>query len=162
MYFGFSCNKGKAADPLYGEIIEPGSSCYISSLTKKGNRLNAERASCYRTSCDYTTKGYNVTILFDTSYTTVCPKEGGKVSVRGLDGEFLCPDFNLICTQKDTICSDAIECINKKVLETPSVYDYKPVGNFQSFSSFRNSLLGSGFMNVMRLMICFVFVLELF
>jgi hypothetical protein len=135
-FFGSSCAIGKAANTIYGEIIGIDSSCFISSLTKKGNKLNYEKATCFKVTCDYTKKKYTVRIAIDAGYSVECPTEGGKMSVSGLDGEFLCPDFNLICTQT-TVCYDAIDCINKKVVgeESSYTYNYIPIGNYQKLSS---------------------------
>jgi hypothetical protein len=132
-FFGFSCTVGKPANTVYGEVIGNDSSCFVSTITKKGSKLNVEKATCFKVTCDYSKKVYSVGIAIDSGYTAMCPTEGGKVSVSGLDGEFLCPDFNLICTQS-TLCIDAIDCVNKKVLSVPSTYNYTPVGNYQSLT----------------------------
>jgi hypothetical protein len=141
-FFGFSCSMGKPANSIYGEIIGLDSSCFVSNLTRKGDKLNTEKATCFKVSCDYSKMKYTVSIAISSGYSVECPTEGGKMSVSGLDGEFLCPDFNLICTQS-IICNDAIDCINKKVIGQVGSYNYKSVGNYQTISSI-TSVTNSG------------------
>ena len=109
-----------------GETYSNHSFCILSSLIKE-NTKNVElysktlRADCYEMFCSLR----SLTIKIFNDY-IVCPRGGGKVTVEGYKGYFLCPDYNLICSGT-VLCNDLFECIDKKseIKETSYEYDYE-------------------------------------
>ena len=64
----------------------------------------------------------------------VCPREGGMIKIgignnpeyTNFRGYLFCPDFNLICTtDKDKICNNINDCINKKSEYKTPIYNYE-------------------------------------
>ena len=135
-YFGFSCTIGVK---LYdGEIISPDSLCFISSLNIPGKTIT-ERSICYNVECKSSTRVYLVTLQFDSKdYKIECPTAGAKLKIDGLNGEILCPDYNLMCTKSNS-CKETIDCVDKMSLGLPSTYDYKLFGNYQFLNSINNT-----------------------
>ena len=109
-----------------GETYSNHSFCILSSLIKE-NTKNVElysktlRADCYEMFCSLR----SLTIKIFNDY-IVCPRGGGKITVEGYKGYFLCPDYNLICSGT-VLCNDLFECIDKKseIKETSYEYDYE-------------------------------------
>ena len=111
---------------MTGETLSDHSYCILSSLFKE-NSKNVElfsstlRAICYEMFCSLR----SLTIKIQNDF-IVCPRAGGKITVEGYKGYFLCPDYNLICSGT-VLCNDLFDCIEKKseIKENSYVYDYK-------------------------------------
>lgn len=122
-----SCVNGLSYYPSsLGEEICPDCNCFQSSLTPVGDSASTAFKGnyfpiCYKITCNYTESYYIVSIG---NSAVVCPKEGGSITVNGYDGQLECTDFNLMCTQENGSCSDAIECALNNVTFREPVYGY--------------------------------------
>ena len=122
--FEYYLNKDIAE--LTGEEISEHSFCFLSSLYKN-NILDAKyysqnvRAICYKLFCSEK----SLTVKIHDDY-IVCPRSGGKIKVKGYEGYFLCPDYNLMCTGT-VMCNDLFDCVDKEseVKEESFIYDYE-------------------------------------
>ena len=105
---------------ITGESLSEQSFCYQSTLLKDGLVFNntIPRAICYESFCS----NRSLTIKIRDDY-FVCPRAGGKISVEGYSGYFLCPDYNLICSGT-VMCNDLFECVEKKSEAKEESYNY--------------------------------------
>ena len=109
-----------------GETYSNHSYCILSSLVKeKSNNVEliskTLRGVCYEMFCS----AKSLTIKIHTNY-ILCPRSGGKITVEGYKGFFLCPDYNLVCSGT-VLCNDLFDCIEKKseIKENSYEYDYE-------------------------------------
>ena len=117
--------KSSALQSIIEEKQSTNSFCYLSSLVKN-TKDNYElissniRAICYETFCS----SKSLTIKIDNDY-FVCPRAGGKITVRDYEGYFLCPDYNLMCSGT-VLCNNMFDCVDKKstIKEESYNYDY--------------------------------------
>jgi len=133
-WFSSSCVYGVQTYAELGETIGDDSGCFLSSLVSKSvdNFAALEgqnRAICHSYKCNAADESYIVTIL---GKTVKCSKQGGIVTVDGLEGKFTCADYHSVCT-KTAACKDAIECaMNKVAYNNPTidntVTDSKDIG----------------------------------
>ena len=56
-------------------------------------------------------------------YYIVCPREGGQIKAENFQGTLLCPDYNLICTNK-ILCNNLLDCLEKNSEDKESEFDY--------------------------------------
>jgi hypothetical protein len=115
--------KSKELEKILGEKYSDSSFCYLSSLVKNSivdNDLysNTFRALCFETFCS----SKSLTLRINDDY-IVCPREGGKIKVKGYNGYLLCPDYNLICSGT-VLCNDMFDCVNKKSELKQDTYNY--------------------------------------
>ena len=103
------------------EELGDNSFCVLSSLRNSQDTDTQVKALCYEMFCS----SRALTIKIG-EYYIVCPRGGGKVEAKYLDGFLLCPDYNLICTSSE-MCNNLIDCIkkNSKELEESFFYDYE-------------------------------------
>ena len=118
--------KSKELEDILGEKYADNSFCYLSSLVKSTNvendiYSNTIRAICFETFCS----SKSLTIKVNDDY-IVCPREGGKIKVKGYDGYLLCPDYNLMCSGT-VLCNDMFDCVDKKseIKNDAYIYDYQ-------------------------------------
>jgi hypothetical protein len=134
------CTMGVSYYPSsLGESISANSTCFMSSLTPQNdNAISAYKRSsfaiCYQIQCSYSDRTYTVTIG---EKSVKCSHNGGKVTLNGFDGFLYCADFNLVCTQPNGQCSNAIDCVEKKILPNAPLYDYQYDDNM----NFNDSIL---------------------
>ena len=111
------------------EVLGENSFCVLSSLENKGNPKPKLIPLCYEMICS----SKSLTIKIG-EYYIVCPREGGKIKARNLDGFLLCPDYNLICTSS-ILCNNLLDCINKKSIELEGSFNY----NYNIIKTTQNS-----------------------
>ena len=125
---GFStfAKSNEELGPIIGEVISNNSFCFLSSLIKIGTvdidiYSKIPRAICYELFCSE--KSLTVQVHDDF---IVCPRAGGKITIEGYEGFFLCPDYNLMCSGT-VICNDMFVCVDKKseIKESSYFYDYE-------------------------------------
>lgn len=127
-YLSNSCSTGLSYYPsALGEVISSDSLCLMSSLTPiNDTSVKSYEGSlfsiCYPISCNYLDRTYVVSIK---NQNAKCPTFGGKVFVNGYDGYLNCADFNLICTQSNGKCYNAIDCVEKRISAVHPTYDYQ-------------------------------------
>ena len=88
--------------------------CVLSSLLDGTNY----KAACYKMLCS----PKSLTIKINNNY-IVCPRSGGRISVKNYEGYLLCPDYNLICTGTE-LCNNLFDCIEKGSEEKNETFDY--------------------------------------
>ena len=95
--------------------------CVLSSLSKVESTDKNVKALCYKMICS----SQSLTIQIG-DYYIVCPREGGKIEAKNLDGFLLCPDYNLICSSS-VLCNDLFNCNKNQSyeLEESFIYDYE-------------------------------------
>ena len=119
-YYSSSCSYGYQIPSTFN-VIGDSSVCMISTLGANAES-NAD-AICLKIEC--LEKTFKVFIGDDGE--VECPREGGTISVPGLQGTLLCPDYNMVCTS-DQFCNSPKACIDKKATykESTFTYDYEP------------------------------------
>jgi hypothetical protein len=138
-YQSNSCSIGLSYYPsALGEVISSDSLCLMSSLTPMNdNSVSEYKGSafsiCYPITCNYSDRTYAVAIK---NQNVICPTNGGKVFINGYDGNLFCADFNLMCTQSNGKCSNAIDCVEKRVHAVSPTYDYQ----YDDNTVFENSI----------------------
>ena len=93
--FPQSCVEGKTyyfENNTLGFSVSDNSICIVSSLN-----LIYERARCYKISCNYNKRTFNVDVG---KQIIECPNEGGEMSVEGYSGIIICPPYNRVCTSE--------------------------------------------------------------
>ena len=111
----------------YGETFSDHSFCAFSSVISKDDDSEKKkiysgfiRPTCYEMFCSNT----SLTIKIGSQY-IVCPREGGYISIGGnYEGNLLCPDFKLICSQ-EIPCNNLFDCVKKGSKEKKLNYNYK-------------------------------------
>ena len=110
---------------ILGEKNDENSFCILSSILpieekdKFESVRDSERALCYPMYCS----SKSLTIQVFDQY-IVCPREGGKVEVKGkYEGYLSCPDYNLICTGTK-FCNNMFDCVEKESLSKEETYKY--------------------------------------
>ena len=109
----------------FGEKYSNNSFCMMSKLVPEGKPEmygTIFHPMCFQSFCS----DESLTVLINDQY-VVCPREGGNIEVKGYQGKFHCPDYNLICTGT-VMCNDILDCIEheSKYKENTFTYDYVP------------------------------------
>ena len=120
--YNYRCSNADSIDRdlQRDETFGNDSFCVLSSLSKVENDKDV-KALCYKMICS----SQSLTIQIG-NYYIVCPREGGKIEAKNLDGFLLCPDYNLICSSS-VFCNDLFNCIQNQSyeLEESFIYDYE-------------------------------------
>jgi len=112
---GFCSDSNIAKNDAKYEETGSDSFCVLSSLI-----TNTFTSVCYKMICS----SRSLTIKVGEKY-IVCPRSGGRLKPRDIEGYILCPDYNLICTgNENKICNNYMDCINKGISEKEDNYDY--------------------------------------
>ena len=110
----------------YGEVFSDHSFCAFSSVISKFDSREKKnvyqgfiRPTCYEMFCS----NKSLTIKIGPQY-IVCPRAGGYINIGGdYEGNLLCPDFYLICSQT-VPCNNLFDCVEKESREINIADDY--------------------------------------
>ena len=121
--YNYRCSNADSIDGdlQRDETFGNDSFCVLSSLSKVESTDKNVKALCYKMICS----SQSLTIQIG-EYYIVCPREGGKIEAKNLDGFLLCPDYNLICSSS-VLCNDLFNCNKNQSyeLEESFIYDYE-------------------------------------
>ena len=126
------------------EELGKNSFCVLSSLEKNDPSSNTNTepevlALCYEMHCS----PKSLTIRIGNNY-IVCPREGGKIKAENFKGFLLCPDYNLICTNKP-LCNNLFDCLKSNEKEDSFNYDdYKEIKTTQNFTIYNSAPIDYG------------------
>ena len=122
------------------EVLGENSFCVLSSLRNEGSSDTEVKALCYEMICS----SQSLTIKVG-DYYFVCPRGGGKINAKNLEGYLLCPDYNLICTSSP-MCNNLLDCIKNgsKEIEETFDYDYNEIKTTQNPTVYTDAEINYG------------------
>lgn len=123
-YYPSSCKYGRTLYPQHNETIGSNSVCFISTLFDVTTEEKV-KSICHEIVCDYAHNTYKINIG---EFVGECPSEGGKIAVKGLMGNIICPRFSAVCSGSD-FCNNVEQCAGNQITtrEEFSVYDSQTV-----------------------------------
>lgn len=124
-YDSMSCVNGKSLFEFTetGETFDTSSLCFMSSVLPKGSSLYYSLPFCYATECDYVNKKLKVT-LYGKTFECSTDKEVIHINDdEDVSGSFVCPIFNMVCTNKEK-CFSILDCVNKESVALNESFDY--------------------------------------